>query len=213
MLFQNTYFCAHMKALASLFIFIISVFIADAQNIGGGLALGLNASQVDGDNYAGYHKMGLNIGVTGFIPVRDKMAISVEISLNQKGSTKRPHPQDPYGNSYKLRLDYLDIPILFNFKDKNKLIVAGGFSYGTLVRFEEIVNGTYNTYPINDPPYSPFDINAIADLKYPIREKLFFNFRYSYSMLGIRTYMDYMGRIRGQRNHYMAFRLLYLLNY
>ena len=153
-----------------LYFFIISVFIADAQNIGGGLALGLNASQVDGDNYAGYHKMGLNIGVTGFIPVRDKMAISVEISLNQKGSTKRPHPQDPYGNSYKLRLDYLDIPVLFNFKDKNKLIVAGGFSYGTIVRFDEIVNGTYNTYPINDPPYSPFDINAIADLKYPIRE-------------------------------------------
>ena len=111
-----------------------------AQNIGGGLILGFNASQVDGDQLAGYHKLGLNMGIMGVIPINKKTAISLEILFNQKGSVKNPHPKDPSGSSYKLRIDYLDVPVLLNFKDKEKIIFGTGFSYGTRIRFFESVN-------------------------------------------------------------------------
>jgi hypothetical protein len=198
-----------------LIIFLLQLTMTGikAQSIGGGLIGGINASQVDGDTHAGYHKLGLNVGAVGIIPINPKMAISMEILYNQKGSHRRPHPNDPNASSYKLRLNYLDVPILLNFKDKNKLIVAAGLSYGTLVNYQEIINGFINPYPVGSEPWRTYDINALIDFKYPITEKLYFNFRYAYSAIGIRSYIDYMGRLRGQRNHYLGFRTLYLINY
>ena len=183
------------------------------QSIGGGVILGFNASQVDGDQLAGYHKAGLNLGLTGIIPINNKMAIGMELLYNQKGSVKNQSPKDPTASSYKLRLDYLDVPVLFMFKDKDKAIFSSGFSYGTLVNFFESVNGSQNLYPPGSNPYSPYVINWIADIKYSIMPSLYINYRFVYSVLGIRTYVDYMGRIRKQYNHYMSFRLVYLINY
>ncbi|HIF14316.1 MAG TPA: PorT family protein [Bacteroidetes bacterium] len=205
-----------MKILSSIicaFFFLSFINSLCGQSIGGGLILGFNASQVDGDQLAGYHKAGLNIGLTGIIPINKKMAIGMEILVNQKGSVKNPSPKDPSASSYKLRLDYLDIPVLFMIKDKQKAIFSSGFSYGTLVRFFESVNASENLYPEGSNPYSPFDINWMADIKYSIIPNLYINYRFAYSIIGIRTYVDYMGRVRQQHNHYMSFRLVYLINY
>ena len=183
------------------------------QSIGGGVILGFNASQVDGDQLAGYHKAGLNLGVTGIIPISKKMAIGMELLYNQKGSVKNPSPKDPTASSYKLRLDYLDVPVLFMFKDKEKAVFSTGFSYGTLVNFFESVNGTENIYPEGLNPYLTYDANWLADIKYELTSNLYINYRFAYSLFGVLTYVDYMNRIRKQYNHYMSFRLVYLLNY
>jgi hypothetical protein len=195
------------------FAFLLCTDSLFSQSIGGGAILGFNASQVDGDQLAGYHKAGLNLGLTGIIPINKKMAVGMEILFNQKGSVKNPNPKDPSASSYKLRLDYLDVPVLFMFKDKEKAIFSSGFSYGTLVNFFESVNGSENLYPEGSNPYTPYDVNWIADIKYSIIPNLYINYRFVYSVLGIRTYVDYMGRVRQQYNHYMSFRLVYLINY
>ena len=57
-----------------------------AQRFEGGALIGLNASQVDGDNYSGYHKPGVALG--GFVQTNLSRTIyaGMELKLMQKGS-------------------------------------------------------------------------------------------------------------------------------
>src|SRR5207249_3932615 len=52
----------------------------------GGLIVGCNFTQVDGDNYAGYHRAGLNAGGIVYANLGDHLAASLEILYSQKGS-------------------------------------------------------------------------------------------------------------------------------
>ncbi len=82
-----------------IFLFIIFIFycfnnsIAQKSNeadqrIRGGAILGITASQVDGDDYAGYHKVGIVGGFVGQIPVSKKFFFSTEILYVQKGAKR-----------------------------------------------------------------------------------------------------------------------------
>ena len=71
------------KYILLLAITLISAITIQAQNIGGGIIVGFNASQVSGDNAAGYDKIGLNTGVIGMVPFNDKWSANIEINYAQ----------------------------------------------------------------------------------------------------------------------------------
>jgi hypothetical protein len=104
-----------------------------------GVALGLNFSQVHGDNLAGFNKIGFTGGVLTHINFDPNWSIGLEVNYSQKGSATFPDPNDPF--EYKLSMQYAEIPVLVNFNDKNRLIFSGGLAYGRLFSVREVVNG------------------------------------------------------------------------
>jgi len=201
-----------------LLISMLTLSDSYAQRIMGAAILGVNATQVDGDEVYGYHKFGLQAGVAAIVPFGDHWAVTVENIYNQKGAHQRPLYQDSLDGSYDLKLNYLDIPVLVQYTDKDVATFGAGMSWGRLVGISEQRNG----YPMPETTlesgiYRSSDINILLDVKFRIIERLRFNVRYAYSVRPIATREIVDSKtgkpnIRDQYNGMFTFRLYYVFN-
>jgi len=141
--------------------------------------LGMNVSQVDGDNLAGFHKVGLHAGAGVFVMLNEARTISVSMELlfTQKGSRTRPgsFPID------KLVLNYVDLPVQFNYHDKDRMIFSGGFSYGNLFGFKRIVDGIEQQN--DDGLFEPREFGYLVTATFLVQEHIGIGLRYSGSLL------------------------------
>jgi len=170
-----------------ILIFILAITsVCVAQSIKGGLAVGLNISQVDGDEVFGYHKYGINAGPMAIIPIGKNFSASIETAYSQKGSYESPQSADSLTGEYKLTLDYVEVPLLFQYTDKDIFRIGTGFSWGRLVNYKEFISSRYVTYT-PDGPVKKNDVDYLIDLQIKIYRGFHFNFRYSYSVGKIRT--------------------------
>jgi len=122
----------HILLPVLLLLLIIAIKPAQAQRVLGGLSVGANFCQVDGDQFYGFRKVGLNFGPMVVVPFgkNRNWSVSMELLYSQKGSFHRGSTDSTY---YRLNLDYIDIPVMVHFTDK-KIISAGlGFCYGQLI--------------------------------------------------------------------------------
>jgi len=199
---------------------ILFPLITDAQRILGGISVGMNLTQLDGDEYYGFHKIGLNAGPMVILPFgkNKKWSVSMELLYSQKGSH---HGGNTDSTTYNFKLDYLEIPVLVHFTDK-KIISGGvGFSYGQLVNQKE----TFNNQPIDTSYYvqpitglSKSDISVIADLQIRLWNRLWANLRYQYTIVSLREVQvtDPTNRAntwtRNQFNNVITIRLTWVFN-
>lgn len=172
----------------------------------GGAVLGLNACQVDGDDYAGYHKLGFNGGFLAEIPVAKKFFVSMEILYSQKGAKSRTYQGIP--TEYQANLNYAEIPVLFNFQEKSAVNFGLGASYGRLVKYKEFRD------ELQQPPTDDFnrdDICGIANGNYLISDHFHLNIRFAYSIVpfGHRDTSNF--NKRGMYNNVLSFRIAYVL--
>jgi len=198
-----------------LLIFALLLFCvlpsASAQRFIGGVAVGMNVSQVDGDEIFGYNKVGFNGGPTlkFMLDQRQRFSLTMELLYTQKGAVRKyPPPNgvriavrdtlriDPnypeYDRNifYKLRTDYLEIPLVVHFEDpRSKFGIGIGFSWARLVYLREMqwdfstadsISGArrLNTTGM----YHKNDWGVMADINVPIYKGLKFNFRFQYSL-------------------------------
>lgn len=201
----------HLKIPIVIIYFFISAGPLFSQSIKGGLIAGFNMSQVDGDEVYGYHKYGLNTGAMAIIPLDEKFSISLEILYNQKGSYQRPWFSDDSANgAYKLILNYLDVPVLFQYEDKKVIKFGTGFSWGRLVEFKEWEHEKRIYW---DTPYGPYknsDIDFLFDVQLRLIQGLSFDMRYAYSVGKIRTRTFLTGETRKQFNNMITLRMIYV---
>ncbi len=196
-----------------------------AQRFKGAVMAGMNISQVDGDLVYGYHRVGGHIGLAAILPIK-KWDITLETVFNQKGAVQKAYYEHydsatnyTYTGAYDLRLNYVEIPLMVHYTDKERYTVGIGFSYGRLVNFSEIEHGG-NVPPYSDTvSFSKNDYNFLADLQIRVWKQLKFNIRFSYSMASIRerTYHDVIYHLkdpwtRKQYNNMLTFRLVYVFN-
>ncbi|MBU2465489.1 MAG: PorT family protein, partial [Bacteroidetes bacterium] len=110
---------------------------ANAQIIKGEIIAGFNLSQLDGDEVYGYKKAGLQLGLGAMIPISEKWDISLETLYNEKGANEKaqyPMQADSTTGAYRVKLNYLDVPLLLHFTDKEFITVGTGFSWGRLIK-------------------------------------------------------------------------------
>jgi hypothetical protein len=204
--------------LITVFLISISFNFVNAQKIKGELILGVNATQIDGDEVYGYHKFGLNTGVGAILPFGKHWSLSVETILNQKGAYQNESIEldtlpTPY---YNIRLNYVEVPVMIHYEDKQTITGGIGFSWGRTVGITEIEHGTKVPTTTLASPYKRDDVNLLLDVRFRIWKKLKFNFRYAYSIFPIRTriYTNSAGNSweRTQYNSLLTFRLIYVFN-
>lgn len=199
-----------------LIILLNSSMVVEAQVIKGAVIGGFNLSQVDGDEVYGFKKFGANVGAAAIIPFTDHWEVSIETIFSQKGSHQKPQYEDSLTGEYLLKLNYLDIPVLIHYNDKDIVTFGLGFSYGRLTQVEEYEHGQRIETTTIEGPYSRSDINGIADIRFRIWQRLKFNVRYAYSLKKIRTrefnppYVDPW--TRDQFNNFWSFRMIYVIN-
>jgi len=189
-----------------------------AQRIMGAAILGVNATKVNGDEVDGYHKFGMNAGLAAIVPFGDQWAVTFENVYSQKGAHQRKLYQDSLDGSYDLKLNYLEVPVLVQYTDKDIVTLGAGMSWGRLVGISEQRNG-YDMpgTTIESGIYRSSDLNILLDVKFRLIERLRFNVRYAYSIRPIATREVIDSKtgkpnIRDQYNGLFTFRLYYVFN-
>ena len=212
---------------------IIFVFLSfglglqvSAQIIKGEAIVGMNLSQVDGDEVYGFKKIGLNIGAGVMIPFdkKGKWDVSIEAIYSQKGANQNPQYDDVDSTGrvltgeYEIHLNYVEVPVLVMFTDKDFISAGAGFSWGRLVGAKEWEHGVLiDSTTASSGTYSKNDFCILADFRIRIYKGLKFNLRYAYSLVKIRTREfknEYTGErwTRNQYNNVISFRLIYVFN-
>ena len=170
----------------SILILILSNTEIKGQTFEGGLIVGFNLSQLDGDNLAGWNRIGLNVGGRVAITPYEKWKFNVDILFSQKGSSRTPEQFSDYD---KVRLNYVEIPLHVSYMDWldekgfYKLHFLTGFSYSQLVGFKVIrIDGTDST-DIED--YKKWNANFQLGATYFLKENIGINVQYALGLLSV----------------------------
>lgn len=107
------------------------------------------ASQIDGDNFGGYHKLGAEVGVGALYQSQKPIGFAVKAGYVQKGSVKRPNHEAGDFTYYKIALHYLSTPLLLRYQEwrKNWFVEAGVEPQVLISGSEEDENGTLTNRP------------------------------------------------------------------
>ncbi|MCG8697023.1 MAG: PorT family protein, partial [Bacteroidales bacterium] len=153
--------------------------LVHAQRFNGGLMAGLNASQIDGDHLSGYHKAGLVIGPHVSTQLNDRFTGHLEIRYSSKGSAT---PKD-YPYIQKIRLQYVEVPVLAGMKFFRGFRGQAGISIGYLFKAEAYQNGWGE---FADPP-SAIDMSGLVGVNYQLLKHISVNARLGYSLFPIHS--------------------------
>ncbi len=196
-----------MKATITLLLLLSSLF-AGAQTFRAAPIIGFNMAQIDGDNLAGYHKMGFHGGAKVFARLSENFSLGFEMLYSEKGSrrNRRIYFQ---GEDFEVKLSYVEIPLLIHYLDRNGMVFGAGVSYNALLDTAGFTYGPNN--PLSEPvAFKSWDLNGIVDLLYLMKDHYGINLRYAYSLfpVGNYAYSEFKnGRIS---NNLLTFRFLYL---
>jgi len=137
--------------------------------------LGINSSQFDGDDFAGYKKPGIISGAGVNYPLSEHWSCQGEIFYSRKGS--KEISETIY---FLLQLNYLEMPFLFIYH-AGVFDLQAGAGYGVLISSR--LNIGYGFTEIDD--IKSYDVPFIAGFNYHFTEHIGFDFRFNYSMLNV----------------------------
>ncbi len=197
-----------LRSIIGLIVFLlITNNIACGQSFKAAVLAGINSSQVSGDELSGFNKVGLFIGGSAILPVREKSLVEMELLFIQKGS-KTPTPKNGAANYfYKMSLNYLEVPLIYTFRPVKYVSVHAGPTFGVLVGSKEEDNAGELTGQI---PFQKTELGIDGGLSVYFSEHLSLTMRLSTSLLPIRkTGANTPLFESGQYNSGLAFFLQY----
>ena len=188
-------------------------FSIQAQDFGGGVILGLSTSQVGGDDLAGFHKAGLLVGVFANKSITELLSFQMEMTYIQKGSNNpnMNNPEHPNDSKQDISLSYIEVPLLLQYHQSDKLKIEGG------VLTAYLVDGHYNDFngkmPNEPNPFIDYDIGLLLGIDYKYSENISLNTRIGNSILPIGS-EDYENQVynsskKGKYNSVLSFALHY----
>jgi hypothetical protein len=175
-----------MKRIVYLLFFFVCFAALPAfaqEGFKAGLSFGPAFSQFDGDNLVGYH----HVGFRGGVYVRRKMTngldLQFEIAYSQKGSRQPVDSNGLYSGPplTLLRLHYIEIPLLANFRLKKKLRGEAGLALGYLVTGRREFSTGLVEKPVTT--FRALDLNYLIGVEYRFTDHWAVNGRWTYSLL------------------------------
>ncbi|MGQ1787361.1 MULTISPECIES: porin family protein [unclassified Saccharicrinis] len=197
-----------------LFLFLVG-FSSFSQEFKAGAIGGATFSQVHGDNYVGFNKIGLVGGLYVSRQFADIWAGQLEIVYKQKGSRHNPNESKGDFNLYKLNFDYMEVPLLVKV-DVNDFSFEAGAAFGVLINSKE--EDQYGTL-ISDYPFEDYELSGLLGVNYQFHPRMFVNLRWSYAFTRVRKAYGgafdnqkpphWMDGKYGQYNHLVSLSLYY----
>jgi hypothetical protein len=171
-----------MKRLLLILSFIALFLAGFTQRFNGGVFLGGDVSQVDGDNNGGFHKFGYLAGALVSLRVSHRSSFQMEIGYIQKGSRINADSNNT-GDTYLMRFHYLEVPLLYQYTFGKRFSWEVGPAMDVLLGSREEVNGFESPSKI---PLRTTTLAGIVGVSGFITTHLKANLRLNYSLLSIR---------------------------
>jgi Outer membrane protein beta-barrel domain len=170
-----------MKKYLVIF-YICLPLVSHAQRFKGGVLLGVNATQIDGDRMSGYDKGGLVAGTFVYTVLSKSWNIQMELCYSGKGSST---PKDA-PVFQRNRLNYIELPLLGQYALIKNVKLQFGASAGYLFRAtHNIGDGTgYNDFKES---FNKIEIAAFGGVNLTYFDPILINIRYSYSVFPVFT--------------------------
>jgi len=167
-----------MKKYIFTFCVLLISFSAKTQLFVGGIDFGLVASQVDGDEYGGYNKAGLNVDVYASLVLKPNLHLTSGVGYIQKGA--HSNIKTDY---FVTRLHYAEVPIVLNYQPFDKISFSAGIIYGFLISGKFITDWIeYGEEQLN---LRKSEFSNYGSVNYHISDKLTVKFVSNYSTLPI----------------------------
>lgn len=183
----------------------------------GGVRVGFTASQISGDDLAGFHQVGAHAGVfvNHAINASGRLKLQLELDFTMKGSHSYTPKNEVSYNFYSLTLGYVEMPLmliwtagkwtLWGKPFKFDLEVGPVFGVNVFSRERE-ANGLI----VGRPPFRWYEFSAIGGITLNIAEHHSVNFRYENSIVPVRIPTWVYGRkVYKQFNSLMTFSYCY----
>lgn len=158
---------------------------SSAQVFKPGVILGLNASQVAGDGYSGFKKLGFIAGGLVNTDIADDWSTQFELYYISKGYRKAPRPDKGDYEDFELHLNYLEIPLSFRYHYKEFNFEAG--LYLAKLLSHQAYDG-YGKTAIVNPQIHEWDFGGLLGLSYQYKKRAEFNVRLKSSIIPIRDF-------------------------
>lgn len=173
----------HYK-LVFIFFLIPFVFLSQEKDNAFNLLFvaGLSPSQVHGDNFAGFHKVGAIAGIGVESDFSKHVKGSLLFQFIQKGARKNQNLEKNDLTAYYLNLNYLEVPLLVTYHHK-KYLFDVGVSAAYLINYYEADQNMNLTGRL---PFRKYDFSVKVGLGYNISERWFANVRSSNSFITTR---------------------------
>ena len=202
-----------MKSVYSCFLFITVVIINTSvfsQRFNGGIHAGISATQVSGDEQAGFNKAGIYGGGYVNLYFSKKSSVQLELNFIQKGSRKNPKPDNGDYSKYLCRLNYVEMPLMYKLDIAKWLTFEIGIAAAYLVQSsEEDQNGSVSPYL----QFKKYEISLIGGAYYNFATHFMVNVRYenTFPLLPIRQHASRASYNlnKGQYNSVLVFSLQY----
>jgi hypothetical protein len=178
-----------MKKHILFFFFVITVAAtAQEHRFKAGITAGLSSSQISGDELAGFKKSGFTGGLLLRTLFTKNWTTQFEMLFIQKGSKDAAHIDSLTGDYhyYRLQLNYLEVPILVQYRVK-RLFFEAGPGIGYLINYkEEDKTGDLT----GRRPFHPFEISFDFGFGISITDHIGVGIRYSNSVNAVRDHLS-----------------------
>ncbi|MFT6845034.1 MAG: hypothetical protein ACJAUV_001224 [Flavobacteriales bacterium] len=176
-----------------------------AQTFDAGVFVGITASQISGDELAGFHQPGLNLGAEITTTYKNDWTVGFGIFFNQKGSRAT---SNNVGSKafYILRLNYLDVPLIIG-KTINKWHFGAGPSINVMTSSTEADFFGTNEILV---PFNRFELSGLVQVSYQMKKNLAVRLNYGHSITPVRNFAG-NSYLNGQFNEWLTTGLLYML--
>ncbi len=156
----------------------------------GGLMGGFDVSQIDGDFLGGYNKAGLILG--GFVSrdLSHRMKGRLELKYIQKGKVKPFDPESGDESYLKVRLNYIQLPLMAEYMLNNQFSVDAGIGLGYLL--SSGIYDEYGKFSEEDAPnkFYQSEVAFMFGANYYINARWRANIRWAYSVFAIADLLD-----------------------
>jgi len=201
-----------MKTLLLIHFILSSSWILQVKGQGFNAALltGFNAAQIDGDDLAGYNKLGFHGGLKLSYFVKNKIDLSTELLVSQRGSSESFSIQTSDNQEF-IQLNYIELPVMITVHDwlinesYYKVRAEFGLSYANLFN-----SSSQNSFFDEDvSKFKTHDFSFLFGLAYRFTEKLGINVRYTRSIIPL--FENPTQLVRGLFGYFVTFRFEYHL--
>jgi hypothetical protein len=156
---------------------------AIGQGFHGGIMAGGVISQVQGDSYGGFNKFGVYAGGFVNLAFSDMISLQMEMNFIQKGSRDNADYEKEKYDSYLLRINYLEVPLIFRATFFDRVTGEIGPAMDVLVNSAEWKD---DVEVDNVVPLRPVTLSGIIGASVFVIPKLEIKFRFTMSLLSIR---------------------------
>jgi len=185
------------------FISAVSIVDLEAQRFKGSAVFGLNFSQIDGDQLAGFSKLGLTGGFKLAYPLKKNVDLNIEMLYSQRGSTSGFGFGG--GNDNFTDLKYIELPVYVNImdwlveeEDYYKAKAHAGLMYAYLFDVNS-VNGLLRDDIEN---YERHNVGYVLGVDYAFNSKLGLTVRYTraFNSIYVVRAINYFVTVRTEYN-------------